>query len=110
MSGGPFTGESFSLHDQFWGKSPGAIRTRPLFQSRHSLFEEPLAPHTDNLTSAVEASSNFIDRYAFCGQQDPLGANDYGNVYREARRRSSRSSAADTGVEYGLDRGIERAP
>jgi hypothetical protein len=44
-------------------------------QARQAVFEETLAPHTDDLTPGVESSGDSIVGQTFGGEQDHPGAN-----------------------------------
>jgi hypothetical protein len=58
-------------------------------QARQAVFEETLAPHTDDLTPGVESSGDSIIGQTLGGEQDHPGAN-----HLEIRQRILGSAAA----------------
>jgi hypothetical protein len=58
------------------GKSPRASGAGPLFEARHSLLEESLAPLTDHLSASVQTSRDLVVVHATGCHQDHLGSHD----------------------------------
>jgi hypothetical protein len=58
------------------GKNPGTTRAGALVQSRQSLFEEALSPHTDDFATSVKARGNLIIGEAISSQKYHSGAHD----------------------------------
>jgi hypothetical protein len=74
---GKFAGDSFNLHDQFWGGgNPGSAGAMAVFQTCQAFFEESFPPAADDLTSSAQAIGNLIVRQTLLSEEDHLGASD----------------------------------
>jgi hypothetical protein len=76
VSGRQFTGESFNLNDQFWGKISGPSRTGMFFQTGQTFLEEAFSPQTEDLAARAQARCNLTVAEALGRQQDHFGAHD----------------------------------